>query len=829
MKIHLSRLLLLISLLATYSFSFSQEIGSEETDFSQSIFQYRASETRHFDLLHTKLEVSFDWEKQYLLGKANLSLTPYFYPQSELVLDAKGMDIHEVSMKGDSTSSNLDFNYANDYLTIILDKEYVRTDTINVLINYTAKPNERVIGGSEAIKADKGLYFINPLNEELNKPQQIWTQGETESNSAWFPTFDAPNERCTQEMFITVQSKFQTLSNGELMWGTDNGDGTRTDYWKMDKPHAPYLFMMTIGEFSVIEDEWEGIPLTYWVEKEYENYAKNIFGNTPEMMGFFSELLGYNYPWKKYAQVVVRDYVSGAMENTSASVFMEELHKNKRELKDENWDGIIAHELFHQWFGDLVTTESWSNLTLNEGFADYSEYLWNEEKYGVEEADFQFRYTKSGYLQDASNGPKNLIRYYYESREDMFDGHSYNKGGLVLHMLRKYVGDDAFFASLKYYLHKNAFMAVEINDLRLAFEHITGEDLHWFFDQWYMALGHPILNISHEYRADTTYLTIEQVQNLDSIPLFELPVFVDVWVNNEKKSYPIVVTAQKEVYKFQSDSKPQLIDFDSEKQLLAEISHLKSDRELLFQYLNASKINAKYEVLFALSGIKNDSINNAILNLALNDPFHNIREGAISFVIDGNYKAKKYLPKILELSKDSDPAVRSSAFYFLGKNSFKKHKELIFEALNDESYMVMATALGAITDAKAELTEAQFKNLSVVDNSDVVLTMADYINSNKSTDQYSWYVDKLSKLPANDLYYLLHFMSEYLIDASQENRSSAVKVFEKFGRYNSNYLVRLSAYQGLLLLGDIEGVSKITQSIKANEKDARLIAIYDQM
>ena len=829
MKLHLSFLLLLISIIALPNFVIAQLSFDEDAEKNALLYQYRASETRLFDLLHTKLEVSFDWKKQHLLGKASLSLTPYFYPQTDLVLDAKGMEIHEVLLKGDSSANKLEFDYDNNYLVINLDKAYEKKDTVNIYINYTAKPNERKIGGSAAIKSDKGLYFINPLNEELNKPQQIWTQGETESNSAWFPTIDAPNERCTQEMFITVQSKFKTLSNGELIYATDNGDNTRTDYWKMDQPHAPYLFMMTIGDFAVIEDEWEDVPLTYWVEKEYEQYAKDIFGNTPEMMGFFSDLLGVKYPWKKYAQVVVRDYVSGAMENTSASVFMEELHRTKRELKDENWDGIIAHELFHQWFGDLVTTESWSNLTLNEGFAEYSEYLWNEEKYGKEEADFKFRYTKSGYLQDAQARPKNLIRYYYESREDMFDGHSYNKGGLVLHMLRNYVGDDAFFASLKYYLTKNAYSSVEINDLRLAFEKVTGEDLNWFFEQWYLALGHPVLNINHEYKSDTLYLKIDQVQNTDSVPIFEIPVFVDVWMNNEKIRYPIVITEQKEVYKFQFDTKPQLVDFDAEKQLLAEINYPKTDEELLFQYLNATNINAKYEVLFSLSSIENDSINQAILNLALNDPFHNIREGAISFVLDGDYKLKKFFPKIIKLAQDKDPAVRSSAIYLLGRKHFKKQQGIIYQALSDESYYVMSTALNAINEAKAKLNDAQIKNLATENNIDVVLTFADYIIQNKLMDRYPWFVEKLSKLPNSELYYFIHYLSEFLIEAPQKDRVASVQILEKYARNNPNYMVRLSAYQGLLLLSDVQGVEAITKDIKENEKDERLIAMYKEM
>ena len=218
-------------------------------------------------------------------------------------------------------------------------------------------------GGSAAITSDKGLYFINPKGEDPNVMPQIWTQGETEASSVWFPTIDAPNVKTTQEMFITVKDKYTTLSNGKFLGSTKNENGTRTDHWKQDLPHAPYLFMMTVGEFKVIKDSYtrkngEKMPVNYYVEKEWESSAQAIFGETPAMIKYFSELLDLEFPWDKYHQVVVRDYVSGAMENTGAVIFGDYAYKTERELLDENDQSTIAHELFHHWFGDLVTAES---------------------------------------------------------------------------------------------------------------------------------------------------------------------------------------------------------------------------------------------------------------------------------------------------------------------------------------------------------------------------------------------------------------------------------------------------------------------------------------
>ena len=333
---------------------------------------YRPSKKRENDLLHTKLKISFDWEKQYAHGQAELLFTPYFYPQSSLELNARGFDIHSIKLKTiNGDVKNVDYSYDSLIIDINLDREYKKGEKYFILIDYTAKPNELKEGGSNAITSDKGLYFINPLGKETNKPTQIWTQGETQASSCWFPTIDAPNEKMTQELYITVDTSYTTLSNGLLIYSVENEDGTKTDYWRQEKPHAPYLTMMAIGKYATVQDRWNDIEVNYLVEPEYEKYAKNIFGNTPEMLEYFSSLLNYTYPWDKYSQVVVRDYVSGAMENTSATIMMEGLQVDDRQLIDQHWDAIIAHELFHHWFGDLVTCESWSNLPLNESFANY--------------------------------------------------------------------------------------------------------------------------------------------------------------------------------------------------------------------------------------------------------------------------------------------------------------------------------------------------------------------------------------------------------------------------------------------------------------------------
>ena len=508
----MKRLLMMMCIAAIPATMYAQtEIEVTDTSWKKIL---RESYPKTNALVHTKLDVQFDYAKSFLYGKEWLTLKPHFYPTDSVLLDAKGMDIKEVAMMKGTARSPLKYSYDGMQLKIKLDRTYTSAEKYTLYFDYVSKPNEVKSAGSAAITSAKGLYFINPTGEEKDKPTQIWTQGETEANSVWMVTIDKPNQKTTQELSMTVPSKYVTLSNGLLVSKKINSDGTRTDYWKMDLPHAPYLFFMGVGDFTITKDLYKGKEVSYYTEPAQAKYARGVFGNTPEMIKFFSEKLGVDYPWAKYAQMVGRDYVSGAMENTTATLHQESAYQNNRQLADGNaWEGTIAHELFHQWFGDLVTAESWSQLTVNESFANYSEYLWSEYKYGKDMADEHNLEDMQGYLLSGSES-KDLVRFHYSDKEDVFDAVSYNKGGRILNMLRNYVGDDAFFKSLNNYLTTNKFKAGEAGQLRLAFEETTGKDMNWFWNQWYYGSGHPKLKINYSYddAAGRAMVTTEQTQ-----------------------------------------------------------------------------------------------------------------------------------------------------------------------------------------------------------------------------------------------------------------------------------------------------------------------------
>jgi aminopeptidase N len=733
---------------------------------------YQASHTRANDILHTKLWVSFDWQKSQLLGKAELTIKPYFYPTNILYLNARGMEIKSVKgtalvykpmlpkpgqkiKEEDSYTSlpmNVTYTYTNDSIRINLGKVFTKEEKYKIEIEYISKPNEVKEGGSGAITSDKGLYFINPTGSDPDKMPQIWTQGETQSNSVWFPTIDNPTEKMTNDIYITVDDKYTTLSNGLLLSSQKNTDGTRTDYWKMDLPHSPYLVMMGIGEFKkVIDEPWNGKEISYYVEKEYEPHAKAIFGKTKKMIEFYSNKLGVNYPWQKYAQIVARDYVSGAMENTSATLHGDFVcYQTTREIIDgAKGESTIAHELFHQWFGDLATCESWSNLPLNESFATYGEYMWEEFEYGRDAADDHHASSRFGYFAQSNQKQVDLVRFDYDEREDMFDAFSYNKGGQILHMLRKYVGNDAFFASLKLYLETNKFKTAEAHQLRLAFEEVTGEDLNWFFNQWFYTKGHPEIEVTKTYDEAKKQVVIETKQNQDFkvAPLYKLPIDIDIYVNGKKERKRVWIDDVKNTFRFDVEANPSLVNFDAERQLLAKIDYKKTKEEYVFQYKNAALWGDRQEALEYFKNSNDDAIFYLLLDIAKNDPWKKFRTEAAN-IIAAKAKDKENLVKPALISiyqNDKNTKVRANALRILAANYKGDELNTLYEnALNEQSYAIVAQGLNAIASENPMLGIQKAKAFENEPSKELIYIIADLYAKN-GVDENHEYFKKVKK------------------------------------------------------------------------------------
>jgi len=677
--------------------------------------EYSETATKINNLVHTKLDVKPDFSKSYLYGKAWLTLKPHFYSTDSLTLDAKGMEFKKIALLKGNQQVPLKYEYDDWQLRIKLDKSYKAGESYTIYIDYIAKPDEfEEKYAKGAMLGIKGMYFINPKGEEKDKPTQIWTQGETESSSAWFPTIDKTNQKTTQELTVTVDNKYVTLSNGKLVSQKKNKDGTRSDYWKMDLPHAPYLFFLGVGEYAVIKDSWRGKEVNYYVEKEYASVAKKIFGNTPEMMTFFSKITGVDYPWIKYSQITGRDYVAGAMENTTATIHQESAQQDARELVDgNNWEGTIAHELFHQWFGDYVTTESWSNLTVNESFADYSQTLWDEYKYGKDAGDAENFNGMQGYLMSGSEN-KQLVRFHYKDKEDMFDAVSYQKGGRILHMLRNYVGDSAFFKSLNNYLTTNKFKSAEAHQLRLAFEDVTGRDLNWFFNQWYFNSGHPSVDIDYQYddAAGKVNVIIKQTQKSGKI--FSLPLAIDVYDGANKKRYIVWVKNGVDIFTISYAKRPDLVNVDGDKVILWVKKDNKTLDNYIHQYTHAGNYLDRREAIDFASKKLDDPKAVELIKTALTDKYHGLRNFAISKADLKKETVKTGFESVLlNLAKsDKYATVRASAIQKLGDYKKAEYADLFKKAVTDSSYTVAGNALAALIKVDPATSSALVKQLA---------------------------------------------------------------------------------------------------------------------
>jgi len=681
-------------------------LGFTTIGISQNTTNYKAEREKTHSLIHTKLKVDFNFDKKELNGEAWITAKPYFYNSSTFVLDAKAMLIHTITLQ----DKKLDYHYDGCQITINLPKKYTKEETFTVYINYTARPEKVKEKGSDAITAAKGLYFINASGIDKNKPTQIWTQGETEGSSCWFPTIDAPNQKTTQEIYITVPNKYVTLSNGELVNQTKIG-ANRTDYWKLDQKHAPYLFFLGVGEFEIIKDTYKNIPVNYYVEKEYAPYAKQIFGNTPEMMQFFSEKLGVEFPWNKYSQIVVRDYVSGAMENTTAVVHGEQAYQKPGQLIDENkHENTIAHELFHHWFGNLVTSESWSNLTLNESFANYSEYLWLEYKYGKEAAAMHLYDNNLLYL-NGQETDKKLVRFNYDDKEDLFDLVSYNKGGAILHMLRNYVGDEAFFTALKAYLTEYKYQSAEVHQLRLIFEKITGKDLNWFFNQWYYGANHPTISVSYDYNLIRKTVTVNIYQQ--QIEKFQFPLTIDIFEGNKRRRQTVFIENNDASFTFKYNKQPTLIQVNADGVLLCEINENKVVSDYIFQLKNAENYGHRREALLEVAKKQDDKEAFKAVVSAMDDSSYKIRVLALENVdLINKFSKKDAIRKIIQMAKqDNKTLVQAAAIETLGKLTDPELKQIFVEGLESKSFAVLGKSLVAMYYVDQNLAIKKSKEL----------------------------------------------------------------------------------------------------------------------
>ncbi|HWT01794.1 MAG TPA: DUF3458 domain-containing protein [Pyrinomonadaceae bacterium] len=553
----------------------------------------RVRPARTYDVQHYIIRTRFDVPNKTVIGDTTVVLKPLAAGFGSFDLDASGMTIEAVTL-GDS-GTQLKWTQPQDKLSIKLDRAYEPSEAVGVRIRYRAKP-------------DRGLYFVaQSQGSGWTKPAQIWTQGEPEDNHHWFPSYDYPDDHATSEQYITTGADEIAISNGALLETTANADGTRTFHWKMERPHASYLVSLVVGNYARLDGAYKNIPLEYYTYRGTEETARRAFAKTPEMMRLFSDKLGHEYPYNRYAQTVVASFIFGGMENVTATTHADSeiLYGSSPESRVST-ENLISHELAHSWFGNLVTCRDWSELWLNEGFATFMEAVFREHDAGHDAYLDEMRSNTALYfLEDLARHRRPLVFDRYRSPLDLFDTTVYKKGAVVLHMLRETVGDELFWKALHRYLEENKFKPVTTADLRRVFEETTGQRLDWFFDQWVYKAGFPELRVRSFYNAQTRKLTLEvtQTQGQEAMtPLvFRLPMEIELATQSGTRTERVEITERTQRFTFQLDGKPLMVRFDKGMRLLKMINFPQPASMLKYQLAHSSDMIGRVEAAEALA------------------------------------------------------------------------------------------------------------------------------------------------------------------------------------------------------------------------------------
>ncbi len=682
--------------------------------------------SRQIDVKHNAIDLKFDWEKESAFGTTTITVAPY-KDTDKFNLDAASMTVNSVTLlNGNVLKFNYDGKKENDNLEVMLDRVYKSGEDVTVRIDYRTNYVNKADADTAIGSFGRGLRFIKPNEEEPDKPYQIWSQGESEFNRYWFPSYDTPNDFRTTELRATVAKPYFVVSNGALVETKENADGTRTFYWKMDQPYTNYLTSIVVGEYTEVKNgEYEGVPIVaYGYPSETKEVAETT-KNLPATIKFFSEKTGVKYPYAKYSQTFVEDF-GGGMENISATTQIEEMIHDERELLDTDSEGLQSHELAHQWFGDYVTCRDWGQIWLNESFATYFQAMWDEKLKGHDYFLYNnVRTNQQQTLETWNDGNRRpIVTKYYANKDAMFDRYAYPGGASILHMLRKHLGEENWWKAINRYLTTNAHQPVSTEDLRIAIEEATGESMDWFFDQWLYKMGHPVFDVSQKYDVAKKQLTlnVKQTQKLDPNNEYPQTEFfearVDVEIDDRVEQVWLKPQAEN-VFTFDAATKPKLVNFDYQGTLFKEIKFDKSVEDLIYQMANDKDILGRRWAMGELMKLMESSsdktkILTAVRDSADKDASWMMRRAAISNL------QEMYVPQtppgvpaptaklddattqmLLKALKDEQSLIRADAITLLGDSKDPKYVDLYLAALNDRSYGVIDSAAIALALTKS--------------------------------------------------------------------------------------------------------------------------------
>jgi len=649
---------------------------------------------RPFAIEHIAIDLALDFAKKSVRGSASLTLRRSDPDARRVELDAVGFAIESITIDGRDAK----YTYDGRRLTVDVPAEL---DSGALVVAYGATPR-------------KGLYFLEPDEHVPARPRQAWTQFQEEDARHVFPCHDKPHVKMTTEARIRVPAGFSVLSNGELA-GRETGEGTETFHWRMNDPHPSYLVTIVAGEFAVFGDrvsvpagpgsaDMREVPLTYLVPKGREEDGRRTFARTPDMVAYFSEVTGIPYPWNKYAQVVVSDFIFGGMENTTATTMYEHILLDARASLDVTSDDLIAHELAHQWFGDYVTCRDWSEGWLNEGFATFMEHVWREKLLGKDEYEYGVKNDLASYLAEAQGRYRRpIVCLDYDAPLDLFDRHLYEKGGLVLHVLRTELGDALFWKGVNVYLTRHGRGLVETRDLQRALEEVSGRSLGRRFEELVMRAGHPEVDVDLSWADGVLSLGLKQTQSAqDGVPnAFEIPLVLAIAEDDgsggmRERRERVRLTARTDSVAIPCPERPRFVVVDPDMRVLGDVT-IKAPTDMLRRQL-AEAPTARGRWLAAQTLAKSDdpvTIEALARRLRDDGEFWGVRAECADAL--GKIRARECFEALAAATSIAHPKVRRAVVDALGAfRTTAAATALRPRALRDESYLVEAEAARAL-------------------------------------------------------------------------------------------------------------------------------------
>jgi aminopeptidase N len=650
----------------------------QTVDWSKKTLQSERSRT--YDALHYRIKIKLDLDRKAFEGATTVTLASFREGLATCVLDAEEFTVTSVLS---DYGLPLKFDQSEKELAVHLDRPLKFGESVSFTCFYHGRDPQI------------GLRFVA---ETADNPRVVFSDSFPDKVHHWFPCFDYPNDKVTNEIVATVASGLKVGANGRLVSVIeDTSAGTVTYHWSQDFPHSTYLIFLAAAPYVVVRDSYKTLPVNYWVYPQDEAKVQPTYRKTPKMIEFFNRTFGYDYPWQKYDQISVPS--GGGAESTSATAMTHRIMVDAKGEPDFPAIGIVSHELAHQWWGDLITLRSWAHTWLNESFGTYSDYLYHRYEKGDDEGAINLQGKLNGYLREAKTRYiRPIVSDRYDKPGEMFDSHSYPKGARVLHMLRSLVGEEAFFKTISHFLHRYAFDAADTADFIRSVKTVTGRNLDWFFDQWLFKPGHPVFDVRSEWDASKSVvrLKVAQVQDFSKgVPVFRVPVAIKIVAAGKTDFRTIWIREREETFEWPVEAKPQLVRFDADNVLIKEITFPKERDELLFQ-LKQDDVIGRMDAAAGLPRFMDDPQVAAGLAASVQaDPFWAVRKSALEAL--AQLKSKNGPAVFKKACQDPDSQVRAAALVALGDlkdRSLLDFYRGLFQ--KDTSYRVQAEAVAAI-------------------------------------------------------------------------------------------------------------------------------------